>query len=303
MEWSEIRVSTDEPCADFVAGLFHEWGAGGVIIEDPAAIRSFIAQGIWDAHSFDDEYLKGEYLVIRAFFPSPYELSQEQMDNLREKTGQNCIVDVLTVRDEEWADNWKAFYHSTRVGSHLVVKPSWEDCVVHDGDIVIELDPGMAFGTGTHITTRQCLELLEQAMAGGEKVLDVGTGSGILAIAAAKLGAQTVKAVDIDPVAIEVARENIKANGVLGAVSLEQRDLAVLTGIEADTITANLTAPVIRNLIENLTNLVRADGLIIAAGIGREQWPELKEIMERNGLTIEKILIEEDWVAVAARRS
>ncbi|NLB19168.1 MAG: 50S ribosomal protein L11 methyltransferase [Syntrophomonadaceae bacterium] len=303
MEWSEIRVSTDEPCAEFVAGLFHEWGAGGVIIEDPAAIRSFIAQGVWDAHCFDEEYLKLNNMVIRAFFPSPYTISQAQMDNLQEITSRKCKVDILTVRDEDWADNWKASYHSTRVGSHLVVKPSWEDCSVRDGDIVIELDPGMAFGTGTHITTGQALEFLEQVMTGGEKVLDVGTGSGILAIAATKLGAKIVKAVDIDPVAIKVARGNIKVNGVDQVITLEQRDLADLTGTEADLITANLTAPVIELLIDNLIGLVRPEGLIIAAGIGREQWPDLRGVMEKKGLIVEKSATKEDWVAVVAKRS
>ena len=302
MEWSEIRVSTEEPCAEVIAGLFHEWGAGGVIIEDPYAIRKHIAQGIWDAHSFEHEYLERSCVVIRAFYPAPYAPSPQQIDDLKGVAGNACHIEVLTVRDEDWADNWRAYYHTTRVGRNLVVKPSWEPYEPPAGELIIEMDPGMAFGTGTHITTRQCLELLETLLISGQRVLDIGTGSGILAIAAAKLGSGEVKAIDNDPVAVEIARQNVKQNNVELQVTVEQQDLAAFEGTEMDLVIANLTAPVFCQLIDRVVSLIRPGGRIIAAGIGREQWPGLQEEMERNGLTLEKIDLEEDWVAVVARR-
>jgi len=303
VEWSEIRVSTEEPCAEVIAGLFHEWGAGGVIIEDPYAIRNHIALGAWDAHGFDQEYLERSCVIIRAFYPAPYVPTSEQIDNLKDIAGNSCHIEVLTVRDEDWADNWKAYYHTTRAGRKLVVKPSWEAYEPQEGDLVIELDPGMAFGTGTHITTRQCLEILETSLIPGQRVLDIGTGSGILAIAAAKLGAGAVKAIDNDPVAVEIAGQNVRQNEVEYLVTVEQQDLAEFNESAVDLVVANLTAPVISKLLGQIVSLTRIDGHIITAGIGKEQWPGLKEIMEQHGLILEKITLEEDWVAVLARRS
>jgi ribosomal protein L11 methyltransferase len=302
VEWSEIRVSTEEPCAEVIAGLFHEWGAGGVIIEDPYAIREHIAQGIWDAHSFEQEYLERSCVVIRAFYPAPYAPSVKQIDDLKSIAGDACHIEVLTVRDEDWADNWKAYYHTTRTGRNLVIKPSWERYEPQEGDLIIELDPGMAFGTGTHITTRQCLEILETSLIPGQSVLDIGTGSGILSIAAAKLGAREIKAIDNDPVAVEIARQNVKKNGVEHLVTIEQQDLAEFNDSEVDLIVANLTAPVFRQLIDRIVSLTLSGGMIIAGGIGKEQWPGLKEAMKQHGLNLESIKEDEDWVAVLARR-
>lgn len=303
MEWSEIRVSTEEPCAEIVAGLFHEWGAGGVIIEDPYAIRNHIALGDWDAHGFEQEYLERSRIVIRAFYPALYRPTPKQMDELKSIAGKNCQIEVLAVRDEDWADNWKAYYHTTRTGSNLVVRPSWESYDPQEEDLVIELDPGMAFGTGTHITTRQCLEILETSIIPGQRVLDIGTGSGILAIAAAKLGAKEVKAIDNDLVAVEIARQNVRQNEVEHLVTVEQRDLAELNESGVDLVVANLTAPIFCQLIDRIVSLTRPGGHIITAGIGKEQWPGLREIMEQSGLNLERTAQEEDWVAVLARRS
>jgi len=302
VEWSEIRVSTEEPCAEVIAGLFHEWGAGGVIIEDPYAIRQHIAEGNWELHGFEQDYLERSSIVIRAFYPAPYTLTPKQIDNLKSIAGKTCHIEVLTVQDEDWASNWKAYYHPTRVGRRLVVKPTWETYTPQAEDLVIELDPGMAFGTGTHITTRQCLELMEMTLVPGQRVLDIGTGSGILAIAAAKLGAGEVKAIDIDPVAVDTARQNVRQNGVESRVSVEQRDLAEFSTPEADLVTANLTGPVLCQLIERLISLTRPGGRMILSGIGLEQWPQLHTVMAEKGLVVETTDRDEDWVAVQARR-
>jgi len=302
VEWSEIRVSTEEPCAEVIAGLFHEWGAGGVIIEDPHAIRQHIAQGNWELHGFEQEYLERSSVVIRAFYPAPYTLTSKQIDDLRTVAGNSCHIEVLTVQDEDWASNWKAYYHPARVGRRLVIKPSWESYTPQGEDLIIELDPGMAFGTGTHITTRQCLEMMEISLIPGQRVLDIGTGSGILAIAAAKLGAGEVKAIDIDPVAVEIAQQNIRQNGVESRVTAVHQDLAEFWAPEADLVTANLTGPVLRQLLERLISLTRSGGRMILAGIGREQWPQLQTVMIQKGLILEKTNRDEDWVAVLARR-
>lgn len=302
MEWSEIRVSTEEPCAEAIAGLFHEWGAGGVIIEDPQAIRSHIAQGLWDDHAFDQEYLVRNQVIIRAFYPAPYSPTPAQINDLKATAGVTCHIEVLTVNDEDWADNWKAYYHVTPLGRRLVIKPTWEEYLPQADELVIELDPGMAFGTGTHVTTRQCLELMESVVEAGQNVLDIGTGSGILAIAAAKLGAAKVRAIDNDPVAVKTARENVEQNQVSSVIRVELKDLAEMDGPQFDLVIANLTAQVLGRLLGRLIRLTRAGGRVIAAGIGREQWPGLKEVITNSGLVLEQISEDEDWVAVLARR-
>ncbi len=302
VEWCEIRVSTEEPCAEIIAGLFHEWGALGVIIEDPYAIRNHIERGMWDAHGFEKEYLERSSVVIRAFYPAPYRLSSDQIDFLHTTAGETCHVEVLTLKDEDWTHNWKAYYHTTRIGQSLVIKPSWEEYRSQEDDLLIELDPGMAFGTGTHTTTRQCLEFIEVSLAEGQKVLDIGTGSGILAIAAAKLGAKEVTAIDNDPVAVKIAKQNVRQNGLEDQVTVELQDLAGFTGVEFDLVTANLTAPILSRLIDRIVSLTRSGGRIITAGIGREQWLKLRELIEQKGLELEQISEEEDWVAVQVRR-
>jgi ribosomal protein L11 methyltransferase len=258
---------------------------------------------VWDCHSFEQEYLERSYMVIRAFYPAPFAPSARQLEDLRDMAGATCHIDLLTVKDEDWKDNWKAYYHTTRTGRNLVIKPSWEDYSGQEGDLIIELDPGMAFGTGTHTTTRQCLELLEASAVEGRRVLDIGTGSGILAIASAKLGAGEVIAIDNDPVAVEVARQNVRHNAVSSQVTVEHEDLDDFSRPDFDLVAANLTAPVLSSLISRIISLTRPGGGIIMAGIGREQWPDFKETLEKTGLTLDQVSREEDWVAVLARRS
>lgn len=303
MEWCEVRVTTEEPCVETIAGLFHAWGAGGVIIEDPAAVRGYIARGEWDAHGFTQEYLERDLIVIRAYYPAPCPLSEKQINDLKETAGRSCVIDITAVRDEDWADNWKDYYHTTRVGKGMVIKPSWEEYLVDQNDIIIELDPGMAFGTGTHITTRQCLELLEEVIKEDDRVIDVGTGSGILAIAAAKLGAAHVWAMDNDQVAVDVAADNIVINGVSDRISLTRSDIAEYQVPRANVVLANMTGVVIRTYIEELISLIEPGGVLIGAGISISIWPELKKSFENRSIAVEKECYEEDWVGILLRRS
>ncbi|MGE5404025.1 MAG: 50S ribosomal protein L11 methyltransferase, partial [Candidatus Saccharibacteria bacterium] len=192
------------------------------------------------------------------------------------------------------------YYDVTHIGEHLVIKPTWKEYCPDKNDIVIELDPGMAFGTGTHITTRQCLQYLEQVLKGGERVLDIGTGSGILAIAAVKLGAGEVEALDLDPVAVKVANENFADNKVY--ISAKEMDFNEYQGQPADIILANLTGFVIAEVLDSVTAHLKPGGLLIGAGISQSLWPDLQTAMERSGLQIENTNFEEDWVGVLARR-
>lgn len=302
MNWTEIRVTTKEPCADGVAGLFHLLGAGGVVIDNPSVVRGYIEAGSWDGHGFSDEYLSRDTVIVKAYFPESDQIGELDMEKLRDAAGIGCEIESAMVSEEDWADSWKTYYHVTRVGERIVVKPSWEEHSPAENEIVIELDPGMAFGTGTHFTTRACLELLEDTVKGGEVVLDVGTGSGILAIAAAKLGAGIVSAIDNDGLAVDIARENVRMNGVEGRIGLDTAHFGDYGGPAADILIANITGDVIIALLPQIADHLKPGAVFIGAGINLTQWEILRPALIDSGFTVEKELYEEDWVAVKARR-
>ena len=231
MKWAEISIQTSHEATEAVAEIFHELGASGVLIEDPELVNTYIHSGAWD---YTDIPLaeETEVVTVKAWLPTdedlPSKLEQlrlhiDEMSQFLDKG--SGVINCSEIQDEDWANNWKQFFHPERIGEKIVVKPSWEEYTPLDNDIVIELDPGMAFGTGTHATTSMCIQLLEEYVKPEMKVFDVGTGSGILAIAASKLGAKDIEAADYDNVAVDVARENIEKNHECENIKIFQSDL------------------------------------------------------------------------------
>ncbi|MBQ8080451.1 MAG: 50S ribosomal protein L11 methyltransferase, partial [Clostridia bacterium] len=211
-------------------------------------------------------------------------------------------LETDAIREEDWAENWKQYFKPFRVGERLVVKPTWETWEGRPDDLIIEIDPGMAFGTGTHETTALCISLIEKYYRGG-RLLDVGTGSGILAIAAALLGAKDVLAVDIDPDAVRVAQENVANNRLQNVVTVREGDL--LQGLHEtfDFAAANILAPVICMLAAPLTKHLTPGGLFVCSGIIAEAEEDVHAALSAAGYEILEILHKGDWVAFAARRS
>jgi ribosomal protein L11 methyltransferase len=218
------------------------------------------------------------------------------------------------VREEDWANAWKQFYKPMRVGRRVVLKPSWEAFTPGLDDLVIELDPGMAFGTGLHPSTRLCLAALEELVRPGDAVLDVGTGSGVLAIAAAKLGAARIVATDIDPVAVAVAESNLAANGLAPALTtsptVEVRQESVPPGMagQFEIIVANILAEVLAGLLDSkygntpLAEPLAPAGHLILAGIIEEKVDLVIEAAARHNLTLMGSSQENDWVALVVQR-
>jgi ribosomal protein L11 methyltransferase len=208
-----------------------------------------------------------------------------------------------TLAEADWAEAWKAHYSVLHVGKRTVIVPRWQSYSPQGDQVVITLDPGMAFGTGTHPTTRLCLEALEEVVVPEVRVLDLGTGSGILAIAAAKQGAATVHAVDVDDIAVLSARENVLANGVGETVCVQAGSLDRAVG-QYDLITVNILAGVICALIDaGLAAALRPGGTVIASGIIDEQEPQVRTKFAEGGLGVVKRLAERDWVALVGRLS
>lgn len=305
MKWKEISVIAEQPCSEAVAGLFHQLGCGGVVIEDPHLARQHILNGDWDLYELSPDFIDREFIVVKAYFPEERDISSQVMAGLKTVEGTfgvDCHCIIEDVNEEDWANCWKDYYHLIRVGKRLVIKPSWEEYEPEEREIIIEMDPGMAFGTGTHTTTRFCLELLEKYIQGGERVVDVGTGSGILAIAAAKLGAARVTAVEIDDTAVRVARENIIRNQVRDQVKVLNADFMEVDEEETDIVVANLTAELIREIIIKVRSMVRKNGRFFASGIIANKLPMVQEVLENNGLVLEEVVQDEDWLAIVARK-
>ena len=307
MKWSEISIQTSHEATDAVAEIFHDLGASGVVIEDPELINTYRSSGSWDYCDIPEE-LETEVVTIKAYLPVDEFLDEklrvfkERINQLQEHNldkGRGCI-NCREVQEEDWASSWKEYFHPVRVSEHIVIKPSWEEYLPVEDDIIIELDPGMAFGTGTHHTTVMCIRALEDVIKPGYTVFDVGTGSGILAVAAAKLGANFVHAIDLDPVAVRVATENITFNKVTETVTITQGDL--LTGVsgKADVIVANIIADIIIKMLPDVRTRLADTGVFIASGIISERLSDVTQALIENEFIIDKVIEEGGWVAIVA---
>ena len=213
-------------------------------------------------------------------------------------------IDISGVNEDDWANSWKAYYKPIKIGEKIVIVPAWEKYDAKDGEIIVRMDPGMAFGTGSHETTRLVIGLLEKYVRGGERVLDVGTGSGILAICASKLGAKLCRAYDIDPIAVKVARENIKDSG-LENVTCDQSDLlrqVDLSDGAYDVICANIVADIIIRMTPEVEKCMNNGAVILASGIIVERADDVISCFEENGFKIVDRADENGWCALVVGR-
>ncbi|MEG0766964.1 MAG: 50S ribosomal protein L11 methyltransferase, partial [Clostridia bacterium] len=250
-----------------------------------------------------------EDVLVRAYFAADA-CAGERIASVRERLAQaedvgfdmgSLALALQNVREEDWAENWKQYYKPFRAGKTLVVKPTWEPYDAQAGDCVMEIDPGMAFGTGTHETTAMCLTLVERYMRPDMTVLDVGTGSGILSIAAALLGARRVLAVDLDPTAVRVARENIEHNHLAQVVEAREGDLLAGVDIRADLVVANIIANVIILLSPAVGAHLKPGGVFLCSGIIREREQDVRDALQAAGYCPIDALYQGEWVALAAK--
>ena len=306
MDWIEITISTNSQGADIVSEALLRQGAVGTQIIDRADVPDpSKPNGFWeliDPKMIDE---MPEDVQVKAWFESVEALRglENCLKALPELTGMDLgtlAVSQQGVQEQDWSECWKQYYKPFRAGQHLVIKPSWENWNAAPGDLIIELDPGMAFGTGTHETTAMCVEMIEKHYHGG-KVLDVGTGSGILAIAAARLGADSVLGVDIDPMAVRVAQENVEKNGLSREIDIRQGDLvAGLDNVQCEFAVANILADVIALLAAPLKAHLTANATFVCSGILKEREQDVVDVLTRNGYQLFDRMQKGDWVALAA---
>ena len=306
--WVEITVVTKSEAVEAVSAIFYDLGAHGLAIEDPNdIIESSMRPGSWDY--IDSEFLlknKDEvrvkcYLVKDSKINEKIKAAREAVMKLDEYGIDKGKGEILTkeVKEEDWANEWKQYYKPFKIGKHIVIKPVWESYTPEDGDIIIEMDPGMAFGTGGHETTRMCIELLEEYIKGNPEVFDIGCGSGILSIVSSKLGASKVTGIDIDSVAVESSKRNIEISGAEN-IEILQGNLLDMVHKKADVIVANLLADVIIKLCPEMPSYLNDKGVFIASGIISESLDNVLRVLRCNDFKILKVERQGEWAAIAS---
>ncbi|SFC37945.1 [LSU ribosomal protein L11P]-lysine N-methyltransferase [Bacillus sp. OV322] len=312
MKWSELTIHTTNEAVEPVSNILHEAGASGVVIEDPADLvkeRENVFGEIYQLNPADypqEGVILKAYLPVNSFLGETVEEIKDAINNLLLfdiDLGRNSIS-ISEVNEEEWATAWKKYYNPVKISERFTIVPTWEEYTpVKSDELIIELDPGMAFGTGTHPTTVMCIQALERTVKPNDRVVDVGTGSGVLSIAAAMLEAQKVQALDLDIVAVTSAKLNVKLNKVQDIVSVTQNNL--LDGIDeaADVVVANILAEVIIRFTDDVAKAVKPGGYFIASGIIQAKKQDVKDAISASGFTIEETILMEDWVALIAKRN
>ncbi len=304
MHWLELTVQSHPEAVESVSELLNRYTTGGVAIEEPIEL---VDEG--------QEYriLAGQPVKVHAYLPidGKEEAARQQVaEGLwhLSSLGAQFVGDLQTrvVHEEDWANAWKDYYHVTHIGQRLVIRPSWRKYLPKNNEVVLELDPGMAFGTGLHPTTRMCLEQIEQRMRPDMRVLDVGTGSGILALAAAKLGAANVHCIDNSSVAVESAVANAEMNHmsdrmnvVLGV--LDETEATHLSG-QYDLVLANIIARVIGSIASNLALVLAPGGILITSGIIEDRRHEAEKPLLATGLKLIDQVMIDDWVTLILQK-
>lgn len=323
MKWHELTISTTEESIEMISNFLHELGAGGVSIEESGTLNKQrdTSLGQWYETPLND--IPEGQAIIKGYFAEESDIAAieqelrpriEELSEFDIDTGDYAISCVI-VDEEDWANAWKQYFKPIRVSERLTIKPTWEEYTASPGEQIIELDPGMAFGTGTHPTTALCLRTLESVIRGDEEVIDVGTGSGILAIGAIRLGARRVLALDLDPVAVSSATENVRLNGLDADIQVGLSDLlGVLRNSEVqgaaelpihvtvpvDLIVANILAEIILLFVDDVYAALKPGGTYIASGIYKNKEADVDAGLQAAGFRIIDRQRDQDWIAFVA---
>ena len=300
-KWQELTIEVKREAEEAASNILIELGSQGVAIDDSA---DYLGQVDQYGELFP-EVEQSERVRITGYYPASVDIEATaaqanerlaELDGFGLETGEIELT-RQELAEEDWADNWKKYFEPARITHDLTIVPSWTGYEATAGEKIIKLDPGMAFGTGTHPTTKMSLFALEQVLWGGEIVLDVGTGSGVLSIASSLLGAKEIFAYDLDDVAVSVAQENIALNAGTENIHVAAGDLLKGVDIEADVIVANILADILVNLTDDAYRLLKDEGYLIMSGIISEKWNLVRESAETAGFFLETHMIQGEWNA------
>ncbi|MFR7307205.1 MAG: 50S ribosomal protein L11 methyltransferase [Streptococcus thermophilus] len=305
--WQELTIEVDRESEEATANILIESGCQGVAIDDSA---DYLGQvGIYG--EIFPEVKQEKQVRITGYYPDTVDMEVvkaqvharlKELTDFGLETGQVCLTQQ-ELAEQDWVDNWKKYFEPARITHDLTIVPSWTEYEATAGEKIIKLDPGMAFGTGTHPTTKMSLFALEQVLRGGETVLDVGTGSGVLSIASSLLGAKKIYAYDLDEIAVRVAQDNIELNVNMENIQVATGDLLRGVDIKANVIVANILADILVNLTDDAYRLLKNEGYLIMSGIISEKWNMVRESVEAAGFFLETHMIQGEWHACVFKKT
>ncbi len=304
MDWTEIEITVDTEKTDIAAAICNMESLGGIYIEDYSDLEE---QSFEIAHIdlIDQELInKNRTKSVIHLYVSKEHNAQEKIQFITERLNSENIpygIKLNTLNDADWANNWKKYFKVTEIGERLVICPAWETFENKTGRAVLKMDPGAAFGTGTHATTSLCLELLEKYAQNGDTVLDIGCGSGILSVAGVLLGAKNAVGVDIDATAVKVAKENATLNNVSDKTEYFVGDLADKVSGKYDIVCANIVADIIMKLNKTVTDYMTNDAIYITSGIIDVRADAVKQSFKDNNFIIVDELKKDNWYAYALK--
>ncbi|MFD1171515.1 50S ribosomal protein L11 methyltransferase [Oceanobacillus picturae] len=312
MKWSEVCIHTTNEAIEPISNILHETGASGLVIEDPMDLVKAHATPFGEVFELDPSEYPEEGVYIKAYLPVN-SFFGETVEEIKQAINELMLYDIdlgknqislSEVNEEEWATAWKKYYKPVKISKRITITPTWEEYEpVSSDEIIIELDPGMAFGTGTHPTTVLSIQALEQFLAVGDNVIDVGSGSGVLSIAAALLGAEKVDAFDLDDVAVTSTRLNAKLNKLGEKIHTKQNNLLDHVNDQADVIVSNILAEIIVRFVDDAWRNLKPGGYFITSGIIQNKKQLVKDKLEEQGFTIIQVNELEDWVSIVARKA
>ena len=310
MIWTEIKIKSTPESEEAISNILYEAGADGVVIESPNDLSILKNKEVlWDYIDDDLMNMDPEISIIKGYINETENIKEaiaqiksriDQLPSFGLNTG-NVETTITEVDQDDWENSWKQYYKPTLIGEHFVIKPSWESYASQEGDMVIEIDPGMAFGSGLHETTQLCIINLEKCVKEGDVVFDIGCGSGILSLAAANLNSEKVIGVDVDSLAVQVAKENAVNNGLAQIIDVRQGDLLDVVHEKADVIVANILAEIIVKLAHQIKPCLKDKGIFISSGIILSKVELVVDSLLENGFEIIEIQRMGEWAAVMAR--
>lgn len=309
MDWIEVKASVNREAVDAVTEIFYEFGAGGVSVDEP--IEQYIEnENIYWDYIDESKIDRNVESKVMAYYSTLEDDLEEKIQKIKSRienlsefglTVGSAKVETAICKQEDWENSWKQFFKPIKVTDKVVIKPQWEEYEAQADEIVIHIDPGMAFGTGSHETTSMCIEALEKNIRPKAEVLDVGTGSGVLSIASALFGAEKIVGVDLDPVAVEVAKENILLNHVEDRVEIKYGDLVKAITGKYDIVVANIIAEAILILLDSdVKSYLKPSGIFICSGIIREKEQVIQDKLSELGFNIREIERKGEWICITS---
>ncbi|MFC3039106.1 50S ribosomal protein L11 methyltransferase [Virgibacillus xinjiangensis] len=312
MKWSEICIHTTNEAIEPISNILHETGASGLVIEDPLDLEKERDTFFGEVYELDPEEYPEEGVYVKAYLPVNSFLG-ETVEEIKQAINNLIIYDIdigknditlSEINEEEWATAWKKYYKPVKISEKITIIPTWEEYTPADSDeVIIEMDPGMAFGTGTHPTTVLSIQALENYLQEGDKVIDVGSGSGVLSIASVLLGATEAHAFDLDDVAVKSTKLNAKLNKLEHKITARQNNLLNHVDIKADVIVSNILAEIIVRFIGDAWNNLAEEGLFITSGIIQNKKQMVLDQMQEHGFEIIEVNEMEEWVSLIAKKA